>query len=136
VPKIKNQICKINPTALPMLHKRLIPDIVLWATWAGGHGHVAQRKLPAAKPHPASGATCPPVDRLPASKSYYYVDALCRRTFADEGCRADRGQVNGPKTSGKYEGLIQQLGWGILRVGAARSSSCSHLPPPGLISAR
>ena len=32
-------------------------------------GQVAQRKLPAAKPRAASGATCPPVDRPPASKS-------------------------------------------------------------------
>ncbi len=64
------------------------------------------------------------------------LDTLWWRTFADEDCRADRGQFNGSKIPEKYEGLTQQMGSGILRVGAARSPSCQHLPPPGLISAR
>ncbi len=48
----------------------IIAYLLFSTRFSGPPGQVAQRKLPAAKPHPASGATCPPVDRPPVSNAY------------------------------------------------------------------
>ncbi len=56
------------------------------------------------------------------------LDALWWRTFVDEDCRVDQDQFNGSKISGKYEGLTQQMGSGILRVEAARSQLPASSP--------
>jgi len=66
----------------------------------------------------------------------FLLDVLELDTFYDSNCRAGSDDFNASKIIGKYEGLTQQLRWGILTVLAARSLSCHHLPPPGSIPAR
>jgi len=78
--------------------------------------------------HPTPDQSVTPLERP--------LNALEPDTFYDTNCRAGRGDFNGPEIMGKGEGLTQQMHWGILRVLAARSFSCHHLSPPGLISAR
>ena len=75
---------------------------------------------------PGQSVTCPEL----------LLDVLEPGTFYDSNCRAGSGDFNASKIIGKYEGLTQQLRWGILTVLAARSPSCHHLPPPGSIPAR
>ncbi len=70
----------------------------------------------------------PPTLGQSATSLELLLDALWWRTFADEDCRVDRDQFNGSKISEKYEGLTQQMGSGILRVGAARSQLPASSP--------
>jgi len=78
--------------------------------------------------HLTFGQSVTPPERL--------LNALELDTFYDTNCRAGRGDFNDSEIMGKGEGLTQQMHWGILRMLAARSFSCHHLSPPGLISAR
>jgi len=89
-------------------------------------GQVTLSTIPTAIALARRSVTCPEL----------LLDVLELDTFYDSNCRAGSDDFNASKIIEKYEGLTQQLRWGILTVLAARSPSCHHLPPPGSTYAR